>query len=82
MYTDMVFWCTWHSEQVMCGVWQGCPIGIPKNPEISEADRTGGVVAEKTFTRRARNNASVESAMGSGGGGGGVAIPNQVRTNP
>ena len=33
------------------------------NLEISEADRTGGVVAEKKFTRRTQNTASLESMM-------------------
>ena len=45
---------------------QGCPIGIPKNPDITEADRTENS-SRKKFTRPARNAASLESAMGGGG---------------
>ena len=45
---------------VVVGLVQGCPIGIPKNPEISGSSR-------KKFTRCApRNTVSLKS----GGGGG------------
>ena len=42
-------------------MFQGCPIGIPKNPEIL------GGSCRKKFTRHTRNTASLESGMGSGG---------------
>ena len=65
------------SSRLFLGVFaykqnQGCPIGIPKNPEISGSSRKSSLgaaeevhSAPKRFTRRARNAASLKS----GGGG-------------
>ena len=57
----------------MIYMFQGCPIGIAKNPEISGCSR-------KKFTRSARNPTSLESAMCRGGGGVVVAEPSKTKS--
>ena len=56
------------SHSLGLGVVQGCPIGIPKNPEISGSSRKSSLgAAGEVHSARAKYR---ESRVESGGGGG------------
>ena len=51
---------------------QGCPIGIPKNPDISGSNRKSSLgAAEEIHSARAKYPESKVGGGGDGGGGGG-----------